>query len=429
MARQFFRGVVMLAASMALLAQQPTWTDRAEYELFESIQKEPAAAKKIELLGSWKQKYPNSPMRPARHAVTIQTYVGMNDGKKLYDACKEVVAEDPKNVTSLYYLNLLTISLNNTTADGLDTGEKSAQGLLGVLDTVFAADKRPQQTTEEAFQKERKNMESIAHKTVGWVQWQRKSYDAAEASLTKSLEANTAQGDVSYWLGTVILLQRKTEKQAAAMWHFARAGNYAGPGAMPEATRKQVAAYFAKNYTNFHGDASGMDDIIKEAVAKPFPPSTFKIVSKLEIEMQNEEKMKAENPTLFLWLSVKKQLQAAEGDKYFADQIKDSDFQKLKGKIISHTPDVKPKEVVVSVADGLTPEITLKFEEALPGKADPGTELEFQGVPSAFSKEPFMLTLDVEKDKLTGWPVQAPAPKKAPAAKKAGGAGAKGKKK
>jgi len=44
----------------------------------------------------------------------------------------------------------------------------------------------------------------------------------------------------------------------------------------------------------------------------------------------------------------------------------------------------------------------------VPGKADKGTEIQFEGVPTAFTKEPFMLTFTVQsKDKIEGWPAQA----------------------
>jgi len=46
----------------------------------------------------------------------------------------------------------------------------------------------------------------------------------------------------------------------------------------------------------------------------------------------------------------------------------------------------------------------LDLDAALPGKADTGVELEFSGVPSSFTKEPFNVTFDVEKKKLVGWP-------------------------
>ena len=49
----------------------------------------------------------------------------------------------------------------------------------------------------------------------------------------------------------------------------------------------------------------------------------------------------------------------------------------------------------------------------MPGKADKGTEIQFEGVPTAFTKDPFMLTFDVQgKDKIEGWPAQATAPVK-----------------
>jgi hypothetical protein len=68
------------------------------------------------------------------------------------------------------------------------------------------------------------------------------------------------------------------------------------------------------------------------------------------------------------------------------------------------------------------------MDAPLRGKADPGTDLEFEGTATGFTKDPeFMVTFEVEKEKLVGWPVQAAAPP----AKKAGGArkGAVGKKK
>ena len=54
--------------------------------------------------------------------------------------------------------------------------------------------------------------------------------------------------------------------------------------------------------------------------------------------------------------------------------------------------------------------MTLVFAPGLPGKADPGTEIEFEGgVPKAFTKDPFNLTVAVEGASVTGWPVAVPA--------------------
>jgi hypothetical protein len=94
--------------------------------------------------------------------------------------------------------------------------------------------------------------------------------------------------------------------------------------------------------------------------------------------------------------------------------------QKFKGVLISSKPATAPKELVLGVMDPNTPDVTLKLETPLRGKADPGRELEFEGIVSGFTKEPFMLVLDVdENSKITGWPAPAPAAKKAGAKKAA----------
>jgi hypothetical protein len=75
---------------------------------------------------------------------------------------------------------------------------------------------------------------------------------------------------------------------------------------------------------------------------------------------------------------------------------------KLKGTVISAKPPVKSKELVVGVENAAVPEVTLRFETALAGKPKVGSVIEFEGVPTAFSKDPFMLTFESEKDKISG---------------------------
>jgi hypothetical protein len=50
------------------------------------------------------------------------------------------------------------------------------------------------------------------------------------------------------------------------------------------------------------------------------------------------------------------------------------------------------------------------LDEALPGKMDPGGEIEFSGTAKEFTKEPFMLTFEVSTDDIEGWTGKGPAP-------------------
>jgi hypothetical protein len=85
--------------------------------------------------------------------------------------------------------------------------------------------------------------------------------------------------------------------------------------------------------------------------------------------------------------------------------------QTFKGKLISAKPALHPKELIISIGDGTTPDATLILDAPLPGKADPGVAIEFSGVPSSFTKDPYNVTFDVEKKKVIGWPGKdAPAP-------------------
>ncbi len=406
-----------LAVGPSFAQAQKQWIDNGEYELVvNGIGKEANPQKKLQLLQQWREKYPNSNFKAERLQATLQAYQAAGDAAGMKKTAQEMTVEDPKGLIGLVgytTLNLLTVSMNDKSDAALADGEKAANGLLGILNEV----QKPAQVPDDAWNAEKQKNQVLAHRTLGWVAWQRKQYDAAEKHFTDALKVNPANGEISGWMGTVILLQRKPELQAAGLYHFARAASLEGPGALPEAARAQTKAYVEKTYTNFHGSTEGLPEIMARAKTEAFPPADFKIESKFDIEMKNQEKLKAENPMLYKWVTLKGNLNTDAG---FFDQMKGSDAGgPFKGKLVSQTPETKPKELVLSMSDGITPEVTLKLDEALPGKADPGTEIEFTGEATAFTKEPFNLTFEVDPAKVVGWPVKAAAPAKAKPAKPA----------
>ena len=135
------------------------WKDRAEYDLYDSITKATDANKRLELLNTWKSKYPQTDFVAERNAFYVSTYQGLNQGQNLLNFCKETLAATPKEMSCLYWATVLTISLANTAPDALDFGEKSAKSLLGNLDEALAPDKRPKGLTEEAAMKQRMALE------------------------------------------------------------------------------------------------------------------------------------------------------------------------------------------------------------------------------------------------------------------------------
>ncbi len=419
------------AATEAPKAQGPQFKDRAEYDLYEgartTLGNAGEAKKRLDILNQWKEKYPQSDYDLTRRQMYVTTYQQLGQAEEMWNACKDLLAADPKNFTGLYFLTLLVKSMGKTDPDRLDTGEKSARALLQVIETP------PTGVAAAEWDKQKPPIQIAAHTSLGWIAMQRKDNAAAEKEFVKVLQMNPGNGEVSVFLGTVISLQKDPSRYSEILFHFARAGHYDGPGGLQAPGRQTYQGYFEKAYKNFHGDdKAGMAEVVQVAKSAAFPPAGFRVKSLAEIMAENEEKFKAQNPMLFLWTNIKKALEDQAGGAGYFEQIKGSlmpggagDVKKFKGTIISTKPVARPKEVVVGITSADTPEVTLRLDTAMTSKADPGTVIEFEGVAVEFVREPFNLTFDVEKEQIVGWPAPPPPVKKAPG-KAAGTAKKKG---
>jgi tetratricopeptide (TPR) repeat protein len=407
--------VAMVAVALpnmwAQAAQEKKVKDQAEYDLFTAATKETDPKKKVDLLTTWKQKYPESDFKEDRQVLFIQTYHQMGNGEAMLKEARELLTLNPKSTPALYWITLLTVSLNNTTPERLDLGEKAARGLLANLEVEMAPEKKPQTTSEADWQKQRNAFTSLCYKTLGWIEMNRKSWEKAEQEFTNFLKLNPNSGLVSYWLGTVMAAQKKPEKQVPALFHFARAGHYSGDDALPADAKKKVAEFFERNYSNYTGSKEGVQDIIALAMKTPFPPPDFKLESQFEKMAREEEKMKAEQPMLYAWLQIKKALN--EQGQAFFETMKGAALPKLKGKVVNQTPARRPKEITIGLSSGDQEEMKLVLDTPMANPADPGTEIEFDAaVPQTYTADPFLITADVEKEKITGWPAPAPTTKK-----------------
>jgi tetratricopeptide (TPR) repeat protein len=411
-------GLILAAGSPAPQSQgqaaQKNWKDRDEYDLFTNITKETNGQKKLDFLNQWSTKYPNTDFKTERANLYITTYAALNRPKDAIASAKQLVADNPKDFTGLYYLTLLTLQAADASPGALDDSEKAVNGLLGALDDQFAAAKKPVQVSAEDWAKARSDTEALAHTTLGWVAMQRKDNLKAEQEFTKSLQLSPASGQVSYWLGTVIVGQKDTSKLAAALFDIARAAAYDGPGALDATFRQQsVRPYLEKLYATYHGNKDGIGDLLAATKASALPPIGFKIKSAEDFEKEKlarEQQLAIENPKLALWLNVRTALTGPDGASYFAQNMKGAQTPAFTGKLISATPETKPKTLVLAIADGTTPDVTINLDSALPGKAEGDTTITFQGIPESYTASPFMVTFTAEKAAIKGWTGKAEAP-------------------
>ncbi len=416
---RFVAFVAVSVLSLSSAAQEAKWKDQAEYDLVQGqIQKETNPQKKIQLLQQWEEKYPESDFKNNRSQAMLQTYQLAGDPQGMKKVATKMTVDDPNGVFGLVgyqTLNLLAVSMNDKSEAALSDADKAANGLMAIVDQV----KKPEQVADEAWTKETQTNKALALRTKGWAAWQRKDYAAAQEAFRENLKINPKNGEISSWLGTVILLQRNPDKQSAGLYHFARAASLEGEGALPAAARQQAKNYVVKTYTNYHGSEDGLDEIMTRAKTEAFPPEPFVIESKAALQAKDRNKLMTENPELFKWLSLKDRLKA-EGDT-FGEALKGSDAGgTIKGKLVSATPETNPKELQLSIEDGITPDAIVRLTTPLKGKAEPGIDLEFVGSVKEYTTDPFSLTFDADPDQMKGWPTP-PAAKPAarrPAKKK-----------
>jgi tetratricopeptide (TPR) repeat protein len=413
--------VGIAVAAAALFGQAKEWIDRAEYELVaEQIGKATDPAKKLELLNQWKLKYPKTNFGWERLGAFLMTYQQTGKAKEMFETAKEMAAADPKNFTGPYYITLLVLSMRSTDPAVMEDGEKAANMMLSNLDEYFAAGKKPMGVADEAWAKQKADAQMQALQVLVYNAQVKKDWPGVEERITNVLKVQPKNAMLTYQLGSAILSQRKQEKQAFAIWHFARACGLEGEGAAPPADKIKVCDYFNRVYPQYRGDKKGMDELKAKAVASVFPPSDFTIQTKQQEDIAQLEELKKTNPQLAIWVQMKQALTAPDGAAY-VEQLKGAALPKFKGKVVSMDPPVNPKKIVVGISDASAPEITIEIDDKgfLPGTVEPGTELEFEGVGKEFTVDPFNLTVTAEKEKITGWTGKPTAPASKKAAPKA----------
>ena len=435
---------VMVLSLTSLLAGQEKkkeWKDRAEYDIYESITKTQDPNAWLSALDRWKQQYAQSDYADVRRQLYLETYRALNKPREALNAAEEVLKDNPNNLVALsailqYVYPLVPIGSNALTPQeqtDLEAAQKSAQLILSSADVVYSKDNRPPAMTDEQANSAKPQLKAFAQKTLGYIALEQKNYKTAQAELTKALQVDPNQGQVSFWLATAMLAQNQTspEIQSPALYEFARSAAYDGPGALPAADRKQVQDYLTRVYTQYHGSTDGLDKLLASAKSAPLPPPGFAVKSKVDVErakIDAEEAAARANPMLALWRRIKTELLSDEGSAYFENNMKGAALPagvngvtKLQGKLVSMTPETRPKELVLAIENSNTPEVRLKLDSALPGKMEPGAEIAFDGVADSYNKDPFMVTFNVEKSHIEGWMGRgAPSTRGRTASKKSG---------
>jgi hypothetical protein len=392
---------------------QKNWKDRAEYDMADAANK--AAAKdRLALLDKWKAGYAQTEFADEREDLYLITYSELGDCRRAFDKSVEIQKARPKHERSIAVVIGCVQTFNPPSAADYDNALRIAKFALDNINDIYADSNKP---AGGQFAASKADTQLKALMLPGWAAFNRKDFPKAETELTAILKADPTQAQASNMLANSLVSQQKEkpEKVPLAMFEFARAASYDGPNSLPAAGRKQLNDYLTRIYTSYHGSAQGLDQLLAVAKTNALPPADWagiKDKNTLDREAQEEqEKLDAQNPMKTLWVKVlKTPLTAADGDTYFAMNVEGTGLpggvngvNKFKGKIISMTPANRPKEVQIAVEKPDVADAVLKFDDPLPGKMEPGEDLEFSGTAKSFVKSPFMITFEVEPADLVGW--------------------------
>ena len=443
-----FTGVTVRLAS-AQAAPEKKVKDQGEYDIYNQVLKDTDPNKQIQDLDTWTQKYPESDYKnDDRPYLYLQAYNKAKQPAKVLEIGQQLM---DKGLNTLFKNNqqiltiLFTVCVNlqaipAATPGQFATGQKAAQELQAFIPTFFTAANKPAGASDADWNTARGTMEKVARDTQLYIitkpgsdamnryQTSKDPKDCvtAEAAYRTALEKVPESPAVAYQLGRALRCQQAAspEKVPQAIYEFARAAAI-DPTLGGTMDPKALQTYLENAYSGYHGSLDGLDQLKQQAKAAPLPPAGFTIETASAIASKKQAEFEQSNPQLALWMKIKGALSDNNGEQYFASTLKDSAVPKLKGTLVEGKPGCRSKELLVAIPEpnqqgALRPEITLKLDAALTGKPETGTEIQWEGVPSAFTKDPaFMLTMDSEKTKIEGLKV---TPCAGAAPKKSGGA-------
>ena len=382
-----------LSAAAAIRAAD--WTDRKEYDLVLTIRSESSPEKRLALLDTWTKSYPQTALAHDRRELYLSTYDSMGDKQQMFGVARQMLAAQPDNPVGLYWLTVLAPQQTNANTEIVDAGDKAAHQLLASTNKFFAPDKKPANLSEADWQKQKTSVEVLAQRTEGWANWQRGNFAAASDDISACLKKDSGNAEVSSWLGIVYGLD--TNKQAQAIWYLARATNKDLATPLPDEQRRQVNGMLETVYVSYHGSLEGLDQIRKLTASNAFPPAEFAIDPATVVNARRAEaELSQTNPELAAWLAMRRQLEDANGEKYFASDLQGKPLPQLSGVVLHAVPPRAPKEITVSMTEATLPDITIKLTVPMTSAVHPGVKISFQGNGDSFTKNPFTLVMTAD---------------------------------
>ncbi|MGH9583166.1 MAG: hypothetical protein ACRD4O_09550, partial [Bryobacteraceae bacterium] len=155
------------AAQQAQKPKAKNYKDRGEYDLYSKVVKTTDPQQRLQLLNTWKDKYPNSDFKEDRlkYFVATLAQLAQKDASQrppLIETCETLLKLDPNDFYANYYVSLYGPQVPATPQLAGEV-QTSANALLKLADTVFAPDKKKANMTDQQWTQAKNQVLAVGH--------------------------------------------------------------------------------------------------------------------------------------------------------------------------------------------------------------------------------------------------------------------------
>lgn len=379
----------------------PVIKDPAEYNAYMGAIQQKDPASQISGLEAYLTQYPNSVMKIAALQTLMQDYQQTNNQAKTIETAQKLVAADPCNVRAaalLSFIDRLKAQGGdaNATQDLADAKKYGETGL-----ECLPKFTKPEGTSDADYEKMKNQMTGIFDAAIGIADLTGKDYSGARKTLRAAADSTPdEQKDFSVVYPLALSYAGPTPPDPNlppdpldAIWFAARASAVA-----PNPQYQQQIEKYAKGlYVKYHGGDDGWNDVLTQAKTNPDPPAGFAIQPAPTPPEQAHKMVTTTQPDQMdfaTWQFIF--MNGSQDDQNTVwNAIKGKAVQ-MQGTVIHATPTEFDIAGSADDIDAKKADITLTFPEKVPLRLVPkdGATLDFQGEPSSYTSNPFMMTMD-----------------------------------
>ncbi|MEQ1883955.1 MAG: hypothetical protein ABL967_02770 [Bryobacteraceae bacterium] len=141
-------------------------------------------------------------------------------------------------------------------------------------------------------------------------------YQKAEDGLVGELQRDPTNSLAAFELGAALLEQQapNPQKLPRALFAYARAAYYEGPGMLPSQKLERTRTFIGKAYNVYHGSAEGLAELIALAKQTALPPEGFRIAANIDFVAVPDDRPRR-NPDL--WVDLRDTLTSDSTGNYW----------------------------------------------------------------------------------------------------------------